>query len=98
MLIELLTLKLTFDAIIQHCNNLAYQEELKEKTQLLKSQLLECLTKYQSGELTPADYENRESEIVSELNELTKLVQKKSLADVVTSGNSTAGSSGLGLL
>ena len=99
MLIELLTLKLTFDAIVQHCNNLAYQQELKEKTEMLKLQLLECLTKYQSGELSPEQYEKKEAEIITELNELTRLVQQKSsIGDVVTEGNSMGGSTGLGLL
>jgi hypothetical protein len=99
LLIELLTLKLTFDAIIQHCNNLAYQQELKEKTEILKLELLDCLTKYQAGELGAEQYEKRESEIITQLNELTKLVQQKGdLANATTSGNSMAGNIGLGLL
>jgi flagellar basal body-associated protein FliL len=98
MLIELLTLKLTFDAILQHCNNLAYQQELRERVAILKNELLESLTAYELGQLSPDQYEKKESEIITELNKLTRLIQNAgSLGDVTTEGSSSP-SIGLGLL
>lgn len=78
MLLELLIMKLTMDAILQHCNSLAYEQELRAQADQLRSRLLKLMSDYESGAIDQASYSRVEGEILANLSKLTQQVTKKS--------------------
>jgi hypothetical protein len=74
MIIELLMMKLTLDAILQHCNNLAYEQEAREDARRLKANLLKLMTDYETGVIDGATYSQEEAKIMSALSKLTQRI------------------------
>lgn len=67
-------MKLTLDAIMQHCNSLAYEQELREEARLLKTRLLKLMADYEAGAIDQKTYSEQEAEIMASLSKLTQQV------------------------
>lgn len=74
MIIELLTLKITMDAILQHLNSLAREQELRERSRMLKSRMLQLITDFEMGAIDQETYSKNEAEIIAELGKITQQI------------------------
>lgn len=77
MIIELIIMKLTLDAIMQHCNTLATEADLREQARLLKARLLKLMAEYETGVIDQKTYSEQEAEIMASLSRLTQQVNSK---------------------
>ena len=71
-------MKLTLDAIMQHCNSLALEQDLREQARLLKARLLKLMADYEAGTVDPKTYLEQEAEIMASLSKLTQHVNSQS--------------------
>jgi hypothetical protein len=71
-------MKLTLDAIMQHCNSLAYEQELREQARLLKAKLMKLMADYETGAIDQKTYAEKEAEIMASLSKLTQQVNSQS--------------------
>ena len=78
MILELIIMKLTLDAIMQHCNSLSYEQELREQARLLKARLLKLMADYEAGAIDQQTYMAQEAEIMASLSKLTQQVNSQS--------------------
>lgn len=67
-------MKLALDAIMQHCNSLAYEQEVREQARQLKTRLLKLMADYEAGEIDQKTYSEQEAEIMASLSRLTQQV------------------------
>jgi hypothetical protein len=74
MIIELLILKLTMDAILQHCNNLACEQDIREQAGRLRAKLFKVMRDYETGVIDHVTYSQQEAEIMSSLSKLTRRI------------------------
>jgi hypothetical protein len=74
MILELIIMKLALDAIMQHCNSLAYEQEVREQARQLKTRLLKLMAAYEAGEIDQKTYSEQEAEIMASLSRLTQQV------------------------
>jgi hypothetical protein len=74
MILELIIMKLTLDAIMQHCNTLAQEADLREQARQLKARLLKLMADYESGAIDQKTYLEAETEIMASLSKLTQQV------------------------
>ena len=74
MIIEFLTMKITFDAILDHVNNLGQQHEIQERVRFLKAKLLRLTADLQSGIVGSEEFKKQESEIMKEIDSLIKQI------------------------
>ena len=74
MLLEFLIMKLTMDAIMQHINTLAQEQDIREQARLLKAKLLKLMSEYETGAIDQKTYSEKEAEIMASLSSLTKQV------------------------
>jgi len=77
MIIELIIMKLTLDAIMQHCNSMAYEQELREQARVLKTKLLKLMADYEAGAIDQKTYMEQEAEIMANLSKLTQQVNSQ---------------------
>jgi hypothetical protein len=87
VLIEFLTLKLTMDAIAQHCNNLAYEQELHERNRQLRARMMQLVAEYEAGSIDKETYSKKEAEILAELDRLTKEINSARQATASFAGS-----------
>ena len=78
MILELIIMKLALDAILQHCNSLAYEQEVREQARLLKTKLLKLMSDYEAGVIDQKTYSDQEAEIMASLSRLTQQVNSQS--------------------
>ncbi len=78
MLLELLIMKLTMNAILQHCNSLAYEQDVRAQADQLKTRLLKLMSDYESGAIDQVTYSRTEGEIMANLSKLAQQITKKS--------------------
>ena len=90
MIIEFLTMKITFDAILDHVNNIAYQQDIRDQITALKTRLLKLSGDFEAGKVTREEFEKEEAVIMKEINLLIKR------ASTAGSQNTTQSSSDLG--
>jgi len=76
MILELIIMKLTLDAIMQHCNSLAYEQQMREEANLLKARLLKLMSDYETGAIDQKTYSEQEAEIMKSLSKLTQKVNR----------------------
>lgn len=74
MILELIITKLALDAIMQYCNSLAYEQELREQARQLKARLLKLMADYEAGAIDQKIYSEQEAEIMASLSKLTQQV------------------------
>jgi hypothetical protein len=74
MILELIIMKLALDAIMQHCNSLIQEQDLREQARLLKTRLLKLMADYEAGAIDQKTYSEQEAEIMASLSKLTQLV------------------------
>lgn len=67
-------MKLALDAIMQHCNSLIQEQDLREQARLLKTRLLKLMADYEAGAIDQKTYSEQEAEIMASLSKLTQLV------------------------
>ena len=77
MILELLIMKLTMDAILQHCNSLAYEQEVRAQADQLKARLMKLMSDYESGAIDQKAYSRIEGEIMTSLSKLTQQITKQ---------------------
>lgn len=65
-------LKLTFEGILKECNRLGFERELQERSAWFKSRLAKLDLDYNKGLIDTATYNKRQSEILKELDSLSK--------------------------
>lgn len=65
-------MKLTFEGILKECNRLAFEQDLREHGARLKSKLARLEIDYSKGLIDTQAYEKRQSEILKELDSLSK--------------------------
>lgn len=70
-------MKLTLDAIMQHCNSMAYEQELREQARVLKTKLLKLMADYEAGAIDQKTYMEQEAEIMANLSKLTQQVNSQ---------------------
>lgn len=95
MIIEFLTLKVTFDAILDHVNNIAYQQELHEQVRMLKTRLLNLTSDYNSGAIGKEEFEKSEAEIMKEINALIKQITGSGAGNTTQTSTDLGGLGGL---
>jgi hypothetical protein len=78
MILELIIMKLALDAIMQHCNSLTYEQEMREQARLLKTKLLKLMSDYEAGAIDQKTYSEQEAEIMASLSKLTQQVNSQS--------------------
>jgi hypothetical protein len=78
MLLELIIMKLTLDAIMQHCNSLAAEADMREQVKQLKARLLKLMADYEAGSIDQKTYMEQEAEIMASLSKLTQQVTAQS--------------------
>lgn len=78
MILELIIMKLALDAIMQHCNSLALEQDLREQARLLKAKLLKLMADYEAGAIDQKTYTEQEAEIMASLSKLTQQVNSQS--------------------
>jgi hypothetical protein len=78
MILELIIMKLALDAIMQHCNSLAFEQELREEARMLKTKLLKLMADYEAGAIDQKTYLGKEAEIMASLSKLTQQVNSQS--------------------
>jgi hypothetical protein len=74
VIFELLIMKLTMDAIMQHINTLAKEQDIREQARVLKTRLLKLMSDYEMGVIDQKTYSEKEAEIMASLSKLTKQV------------------------
>jgi hypothetical protein len=74
MILELIIMKLTLDAIMQHCNSIAYGQEVREQARILKAKLLKLMSDYEAGAIDQRTYSAQEAEIMASLSKLTQQI------------------------
>jgi hypothetical protein len=67
MIIELMILQLTLDGIMAHYNENIQRQQTQRKIGLLKLRLAKLVQDYQSGLISPEEYEKLEADIRSAL-------------------------------
>jgi hypothetical protein len=67
VLIELLVLKLALDGIVQHSKEEIHERDLQERRRYVRSQLAQLMIDYETGVIDQDTYNERESEILSNL-------------------------------
>lgn len=72
MLITFLIMKLTFDGILKECNRIAFERELGERGAHLKSKLARLEIDYYNEVVDSQAYERGQTEILRELDEISK--------------------------
>lgn len=72
MLITFLIMKLTFDGILKECNRIASERETQAHNAYLKSRLARLEIDYHKGLIDIATYQKRQSEILLELDVISK--------------------------
>lgn len=65
MIIELMILQLTLDGIMAHYNENVQRQQTQRKIGLLKLRLAKLVHDYQSGKISPEEYEKLEADIRS---------------------------------
>lgn len=65
-------MKLTFEGILKECNRLAFEGEINEHKAWFKSQLARLDIDYNKGRIDAATYNKRQSEILKELDNLSR--------------------------
>lgn len=95
MIIEFLTMKITFDAILDHVNSIAYQQELQERVRILKSRLLKLTSEYSTGAISKKEFDTREAEIMSEINSMIKQITSAGDATRTQTSSDLGGLGGL---
>jgi hypothetical protein len=78
MILELIILKLTLDAIMQQCNSLSHEQELREQARVLKTKLLKLMSDYEAGAIDQKTYSEQEAEIMASLSKLTQQAYNQS--------------------
>jgi hypothetical protein len=86
MILELLIMKLTLDAVLQHCNSLAYEREMRQQVSELKARLLKLMTDYETGAIDQKTYSQREAEIMDSLGKLTQKINNQSETQTFNTG------------
>ncbi|TLY04668.1 MAG: hypothetical protein E6K88_02415 [Thaumarchaeota archaeon] len=86
MILELIIMKLSLDAIMQHCNSLAYEQELREEARQLKKRLLKLMSDYEAGAIDQKKYSEQEAEIMASLSKLTQQVSNQSGTQTFNTG------------
>jgi hypothetical protein len=71
MIIELMILQLTLDGIMAHYNENVQRQQTQRKIGLLKLRLAKLVNDYQSGKISPEEYEKLEADIRSALTTTT---------------------------
>jgi len=74
MIIELLVMKLTLDAIMQHCNTLGQEQEMRMEISQLRQRLVKFMNDYEAGAIDQATYSKKEAEIMASLSVLTQKI------------------------
>jgi hypothetical protein len=74
MILEFLIMKLTMDAIMQHINTIAQEQDIREQARVLKTRLLKLMSDYETGVIDQKTYSEKEAEIMASLSGLTKRV------------------------
>ena len=74
MILEFLIMKLTMDAIMQHINTIAQEQDIREQARVLKTRLLKLMSDYEMGVIDQKTYSKEEAEIMASLSGLTKRV------------------------
>jgi hypothetical protein len=77
MILELIIMKLTMDAIMQHCNTIAYEQQIREEANILKTRLLKLMTDYETGAIDQKTYAEQEAKIMTSLSKLTQKVSNQ---------------------
>ena len=96
VIIELLTMKITFDAILDHVNSLGFQQEIHERVRIMKGWLLQLMHDYESGQITKEEFEKKESEILKDIENLLKQLSSQGTNEQTTqSTNNLGGLAGL---
>lgn len=72
MLITLLVMKLTFEGILKECNRIAFEQDMQERASHFKSELARLEINHYKGLIDAQTYEKRQSEILKNLDELSK--------------------------
>lgn len=72
MLITFLVMKLAFDGILKECNRIAFERELTERGAHLKSRLARLEIDHYKGVIDSQAYEIGQTEILRELDEISK--------------------------
>ena len=86
MILELLIMKLTLDAIMQHCNSLAQGQEMREQVRLLKNRLVKLMADYEAGTIDQRTYSEKEAEIMASLSQLTQKINSQTGAQSFNTG------------
>ncbi len=77
-MLELIIMKLTLDAIMQHCNSIAAEVDIREQSRQLKARLLKLMADYETGVIDQRTYAEQEAEIMASLSKLTQQVNTQS--------------------
>ena len=72
VLIELFILKLALEGISKELNEEAQMQELRQKERHFKSQLSQLAIDYTTGAIDKETYDKRQSDIMSQLNKMSK--------------------------
>lgn len=89
MILELIIMKLTLDAIMQHCNTLVQEQDFREQIRVLKTRLLKLMADYEAGAIDQKTYAEQEAEIMASLSKLTQQINSQ--------GDTQSFNTGLGL-
>jgi hypothetical protein len=71
MIIELMILQLTLDGIMAHYNENVQRQQTQRKKGLLKLRLAKLVHDYQSGKISPEEFEKLEADIRSAVTTTT---------------------------
>lgn len=72
MLITFLVMKLTFEGILKECNRIASEQNSLARNSYLKSRLARLEIDYYKGLIDTAAYQKGQSEILAELDSISK--------------------------
>ncbi len=75
MILTYLILKTTFSGILQEANRLAVEQDLGERSRILRLELLQLRREYEGGALGEDIYSREERRILQSLNELSQLAR-----------------------
>ncbi|HZT35729.1 MAG TPA: hypothetical protein VFA15_07405 [Nitrososphaera sp.] len=95
MIIEFLTMKITFDAILDHVNNIAYQQDIRDQITALKTRLLKLSGDFETGRVTREEFEKEEAVIMKEINLLIKQASTAGNQNTTQSSSDLGGLAGL---
>ena len=95
MIIEFLTLKITMDAIMDHVNNIAYQQQIQDQVRVLKARLLKLSADFETGTISRSEFEQKEAEIMKEIDLMIKKVTANSGNNTTQSSSDLGGLTGL---